>query len=241
MAFCVPKYTEDGQTKGNLDDDDLKVMVELKTSVGYEANGYEQDEDTLIADVLVIQQIMQSGQSGMVNLSSDVGLVLKASRKINDQGDEVLAVRMLADGEEKSYIVSQLVSNQVDFESLNKGDLIAYSLDGFDHLNAVEVLRGINQYYESDSTNAVCAEIKNIDYNQISNSKIRWVHNVDIGYENQDSVIKTLEILARSPAPIFVIESKDEMRVGNVNDLQIGDKIFAAMNSGKVRAIVIKR
>ncbi len=241
LAFCVPKYTEDGQTKDNIDEDDLKVMVELKTGVGYEANGYEQDEDTLIADVLVIQQIMQSGQAGMVNLSSDVALVLKVFRKIDDDGNEVLAVKMLTDGAEKTTIVSSLVSNQGDFERLNKGDLIAYSLDGFDQLNAVEVLRGINQYYESDSTNAVCADIKNIEYNKISNSKIRWVHNVYVGYENEDSVVKTLEILAKSPAPIFVIESENEMRVGSVDDLQIGDKIFTALNSGKVRAIVINR
>ncbi len=241
MAFCVPKYTEDGQTKDNIDEDDLKVMVELKTGVGYEANGYEQDEDTLIADVLVIQQIMQSGQAGMVNLSSDVALVLKVFRKIDDDGNEVLAVKMLTDGAEKTMIVSSLVSNQRDFERLNKGDLIAYSLDGFDQLNAVEVLRGINQYYESDSTNSVCADIKNIEYNKISNSKIRWVHNVYVGYENEDSVVKTLEILAKSPAPIFVIESENEMRVGSVDDLQIGDKIFTALNSGKVRAIVINR
>ena len=216
-------------------------MVELKTGIGYEANGYEQDENTLIADVLVIQQIMQSGQSGMVSLSSDVALVLKSFKKIDEQGNEVLAVKVIADGAEKTMIVSPLVSNHNDFERLNKGDLIAYSLDVFDQLNAVEVIRGINQYYESDSTNAVCANIKKIEYNRISNSKVRWVHNMDVGYENQDSVIKTIEILAKSPAPVFVIESKDKMRAGSVEDLQIGDRVFVSMNNDKVRAIVINR
>ncbi len=241
MAFCVPKYTEDGQIKSNLNEDDLKVMVELKTGVGYEVNGYEQDENTLISEVLVIQQIMQSGQAGMVSLSSDVALVLKSFKKIDDDGNEVLAVKMLADGEERTYIVSSLVPDQGDFERLSKGDLIAYSLDGFDRLNAVDTLRRIDEYYDVNSTNKVCGEIKGIEYNRISNSKARWVHRVDVGFKNEDATVKTLEILAKSVAPIFVVETENKMRVGSMEDMQVGDRIYAAMNGDTIRAIVIKR
>jgi len=241
MAFCVPKYTEDGQTKDNLDEDDLKVMVELKTGVGYEANGYEQDEDTLVADVLVIQQIMQSGQAGMVNQASDVGLVLRVSDKVDEWGNITSSVTMLTNGEEMSYIISELSPNASDFKKVGKGDLIAYSLDGFDHLNAVSVLQKFGGYYEKDSTSSICAEIKGLEYNRISNSRIRWIHKVDVGYKNQQDILSTLEILVNNPSPIFVVESKDDMRIGDVTDLQIGDMVFVALNNGNVRAIVINR
>ena len=241
MAFCVPKYTESGQTKDALNDDDLKVVVELKTTVGYEANGYEQDEDTLIADVLVVQQVMQSGQTGNVQESSDVGLVLRVSKSIDDEGNEGILVTTLTDGEEKNFTVSPLISNYRAFEKLNKGDLIAYTLDGFDQLNGVKVLHKVNEYIEDNDSDYVCASIKNIEYNRISNNKVRWVHNVQVGYENENSIINTLEILVRNPAPIFVIESADKIRIGDVTDLQIGDRIYAALNLDNIRAIVIYR
>lgn len=241
MAFCVPKYTEAGQTKADLSDDDLKVMMELKTSVGYEANGYEQDEDTLIADVLVVQQIMQSGQAGNVQESSDVGLVRKVSTGTDDDGSEILSVTMLTKDGEKKFSVSSLISNRRAFESLGSGDLIAYTLDGFDCLNGVKVLHKSDEYAEDSDSDYVCATVKNIEYNRISNNKVRWVHIVQVGFENESGIINSLEILVRNPIPIFVAEPRDEMRTGDITDLQTGDRIYAVLNLDKVRAIVIKR
>lgn len=238
LAFCVPKYTKEGQTKDNLSDDDLKVIVELMNNVDYEANGYEQDEDTLIADVLVVQQIMQSGQAGAVLGTSDVGMVLKSSKKLDAEGNEVNAVTMITDDEEKTFTVSPLISNQKAFENLQMGDLIAYTLDGFDRLDGVTVLQGKDDYYNHHEADRVCGEIKDIEYNRISKNRVRWVHNVHVGYDSEST---TVDLLVRNPAPIFVMETDKKVRAGSIEDLQIGDKVFVSLNLANVRAIVIKR
>ena len=241
LAFCVPKYQESGQTKDNLSDDDLKVIVELMNNVAYEANGYEVDDDTCIANVLVVQQIMQSGQAGSVLNTSDVGIVTRVVKKLSEDGEEINAVAMITEDGEKTINVSPLVPNQSSFVTLKPGDLISYTLDGYDLLNAVKVLQSVNDYYEFQETSGVCANIKDIEYNRVSVNRVRWVHNVYLGYDDDDTIIQKLELLVRNTAPIFVMESEKNIRLGSIEDLQIGDTVFASLNLGNVRAIVIKK
>lgn len=241
LAFCVPLYKQ--QNKADVSDDDLLVFAELLNGVGYEANGYEQDESTFIADVLVVQKSMSADQTIDVIGTSKVGLVTKVSDVINEEtGVESKAVTMLTNGSEKKFVVAEQRVGQNSLKSLKSGDLIAYTLDGFDQINTIAVLQGIDEYYDYDEfeNGSVCATVTDIKYMHISNTKIRWVNIVELS--NGTDIDYTYELTVKNPAPVFVAEGK-EYRVGSFDDVQMGDRvaIIQDVETLNVRALVIKR
>lgn len=241
LAFCVPLYKQ--QSKADVSDDDLLVFAELLNGVGYEANGYEQDENTFIADLLVVQKSMNADQTIDVLGTSKVGLVTKISDVLNEEtGVESKAVTMLTDGSEKKFVIADQRTNQNSLTTLNAGDLIAYTLDGFDMINTIAVLQDKDGYidYDEAEIGKVCATVTDLKYMHISNTKVRWVNIMDIS--NGSDINYTYELTVKNPAPVFVIEGK-EYRVGSFDDVQVGDRVAVIQDveTYNVRAVVINR
>jgi len=85
-------------------------------------------------------------------------------------------------------------------------------------------------------------EVKNIEYNKVSNARVRKVNRVEIGFSGTDVTEMTAELLVRNPSPVFILEGNSEARIGTVNDIQIGDMVYMAIyNVVDIRAVVIKR
>ncbi len=238
LAFCVPLYAE--QSKSNVSDEDLAVFVELSNGLEYESNGYEMDETNEVVDVLVIQRIMNSDMAIPVIDNSDVGLVLSVSDVLeNDM--EYKAITMLTDSKEQKFIVSDSRVDQSVFGKIAKNDLIAYTLDGFDHINSVLILQKNDEYYESFTDGYSYGEVKNIEYNKVSNSRVRRVNRVEIGYSGVNGTETTAELLVRNPAPVYIIEGKTAKN-GSLNDIQVGDMVYMSIyNLVDVRAVIVKR
>jgi len=238
LAFCVPLYAE--QSKSNVSDEDLAVFVELSNGLEYESNGYEMDETNEVVDVLIIQRIMNSDMAIPVIDNSDVGLVLSVSDVL--EGDvEYKAITMLTDGKEQKFIVSDSRVDQSVFGKIAKNDLIAYTLDGFDHINSVLILQKNDEYYESFTDGYSYGEVKNIEYNKVSNSRVRRVNRVEIGYSGVNGTETTAELLVRNPAPVYIIEGKTA-KIGSLNDIQVGDMVYMSIyNLVDVRAVIVKR
>lgn len=241
LAFCVPLYKQ--QNKDDVSDDDLLVFAELLNGVGYETNGYEQDENTFIADLLVVQKSMNSNQVIDVMGTSKVGLITKISDVLDEStGVESKAVTMLTDGSEKKYVVAEQRTNQSSIKNLGAGDLVAYTLDGFDKINTISLLQDNDNYvdYDEYENGKVCATVTDLKYMHISNTKVRWVNILDIS--NGSDINYTYELTVKNPAPVFVIEGK-EYRTGTFDDIQIGDKVAVIQDveTFNVRAVVISR
>ena len=241
LAFCVPLYKQ--QNKADVSDDDLLVYAELLNGVGYEANGYEQDENTFIADVLVVQKSMRADQTIDVLGTSKVALVTKLSDVIDeDTGAESKAVTMLTKDGERKYVVAQQRLGQNGLKNLKAGDLVAYTLDGFDNINTISILQKNDEYidYDESEKGRVCATVTDIKYMHISNTKVRWVNIVEIS--NGTDINYTYELTVKNPAPVFVTEGKQH-RTGSFDDVQIGDRVVIVQDveTSNVRALVIKR
>lgn len=240
LAFCVPVYSE--QAKSTVSDDDLKVFVELSNGLEYESNGYEIDDVDSIAEVLVIQRVMNANGSIPVNDTSDIGMVLSVSNVLSeDKSTEHMAIRMITDGKEQRFVIAETRVNQPEINKIEKNDLILYTLDAFDQINSVKVIQKSDEYYESFSGGYLYGEVKNVQHNKISNKRVRRVNIVDLGYTGVNSVETTVELLTRNPVPVFIMEGKN-VRVGSLNDIQVGDMTYISIYSlTEVRAIVIKR
>ncbi|MBQ7953268.1 MAG: hypothetical protein IJ332_00800, partial [Clostridia bacterium] len=240
LAFCVPMYAE--QAKSTVSDEDLKVFVELSHNWAYETNGYEMDDVTSIAKVMVIQEVMYSDAGVPVLDTSDIGLVTSVSDVLSeDKTTEHKAIKMLTNGGEYKYIVAEERVSASDISKLQKNDLIQYTLDGFDQINTVKVLQKNDEYYESFVDDYYFGEVKNIAHNKISNTRARRINEVSMGYSNSTVVESTVDLLIKGAKPVFIIEGK-VARLGSLDDIQIGDKMYVSLyNTTEARAVVIKR
>ena len=211
------------------------------------------DEDTHIAKMLVIKTEMISGTAGSLESSRNfIGMVTKASRVYNEEdGTESIKISMLTKGSEKtfseqSFVVSPLIKNYKDFYQINAGDLIKYSLDGFDRMNAFDILQkfesyldGSNGYVNDDFT--VCGTVTDMEYDAISNAKLRWTDVVTL--ENIDGTY-TYELYHNTSlaTQVFILNSANRSsELGKVSDIKYGDRIMVYAYNGDSYAIVIYR
>ena len=235
-AICLP-------TNAPVSDNDLKEFVELLNGVQYNVMGYALSDTTHIVDILVMNSEMRAGIAGITNASSDVALVESVKKKLTEDGEERIVVNMIFDNELKEYPVSDLIQDTESFLRISSGDLIAFSLDALDNLNGYEVIQAADNYYdfilgEYTSDERFCGIVTDIDYNTISNKKNRWIHALDVQFE--DGSAKTVyEVLARGSMPVFVLEYRGNVRAGTIDDVKPGGRIFVLSSTDVPRAVVV--
>jgi len=245
-AVCVP-------TNNATQDDILNYIQELLNNMVTAVDAYDVDEDTHMAKMLVIKAEMISGTSGSLESSRNFfGMVTRATRVYDEKEDsEVLRISMLTKGSEKtfseqSFIVSPLISDYKDFYRIGKGDLIKYSLDGFDRLNAFDILQKFESYFDGsdgypNEDFTVCGTVTDIEYDEISNNKLRWADVVTL--KNVDGTY-TYELYhnASLATQVFILDSSDRSAtLGKVSDIKYNDRIMVYAYNGDSYAIVIYR
>lgn len=244
-AVCVP-------TNNASEDDILNYIQELLNNVVTQVDAYDVDEDTHKAGILVIKTEMISGTAGSLESTRNFfGMVTKSQKVLNDDDTELIKITMLTKGNEKSFseqtfVVSPLIANYNDFEKISKGDLIKYALDGFDRMNAFDILQsfesyfdGSNGYVNEDFT--VCGIVTDLDYDEISNAKLRWADVVTL--TNIDGTY-TYELYhnASLATQVFILNSANRSsELGTVSDIRYGDRILVYAYNGDSYAIVIYR
>ena len=245
-AVCVP-------TNDASEDDILNYIQELLNNVVTPVDAYDVDDETHMAGMLVIKTKMISGTAGSLESSRNFfGMVTKAQKVYNAEDDtESIKITMLTKGNEKSFseqtfVVSPLIANYKSFENIGKGDLIKYALDGFDRMNAFDILQtfesyfdGSNGYVNDDYT--VCGTVTDIEYDAISNAKLRWADVVTL--TNIDGTY-TYELYHNSSmaTQVFILNSADRSaELGTVADIRYGDRILVYAYSGDSYALVIYR
>lgn len=236
-SVCIPTNT-------GASDEDLMSYIELLNGVTYKIRAYEMNTDTQIVEMVVVEGEMRSGLTGSVTNKSDVGMVKRVYTSYDADNDtEVTRVSLLADGTEQEFIVSDAILNTIS--SVGRRDLIAYTLDNFDRLNGFVILQDAANYYDFlrnafTENESCCAVVKDISYNYVSNARNRWVHSMDVGFSDSDTVVATYDFLKNSMPPIFLIEN-DEVKTASFEEVQIGDRVFIPASTSSVRALVVKR
>ena len=245
-AVCVP-------TNNASEDDILNYIQELLNNVVTPVDAYDVDEDTHMANMLVIKTEMISGTAGSLESSRNFfGMVTKAQKVYNAEEDsESIKITMLTKGNEKTvseqtFVVSPLIANYKEFEKIGKGDLIKYALDGFDRLNAFDILQSFESYFDGsdgfvNDDFTVCGTVTEIEYDEISNAKLRWADVVTL--TNIDGTY-TYELYHNSSmaTQVFILNSADRSsELGSVSDIRYGDRILVYAYGGDSYAIVLYR
>lgn len=245
-AVCVP-------TNDASEDDMLNYIQELLSGNEYAIDAYDVDEDTHIADLLVINAEMISGSAGNVAASRNyVGMVKKAARVYDEENDsENIKITMLTKGNEtivceQSFIVSPLISNYSDFYQINAGDLMLYSLDGFDRLNGFEMLRTFGGYYDGDTgvitgNYTVCGTVTDIDYDEISDRKVRWADILTLETTEGKYVYELYHNTSLKPTVYILNSNNRDVQLGAVSDIRYGDRVLVYAYADDPYAVVIYR
>lgn len=238
-AICIP-------TNSDATKEDLKTSIELINGVSYTVTGYELDTDTQLAGLLLVKAEMRSGIAGSISASSDVAMVKSVDIVLDDDEEEALQITLLEDGEDITYNSAKCLDISAAANSIERGSLIAYSLDDKNKLDNYEVLQEpdnyINFWLDLYSNNEkYCGEIKDIRYHYVSSLKGRWVNNITVGPYGENEIDTTYEFYERSPVPIYIITGKKNVETGSFDDIMPGDRVFVCLNIGVPRALVIKR
>ena len=245
-AVCVP-------TNDASEDDILNYIQELLNNMVTPVDAYDVDDSNFMAGMLVVKAKMISGTEGSLESSRNFfGMVTKASRVYNQEdGSESIKITMLTKGSEKafseqSFIVSPLMPNYNEYYRIGKGDLIKYSLDGFDRMNAYEIVKDAESYFDGSSgypneDYTVCGTVTNIEYGRISNSKLRWADIVTL--ENvEGTFIYELYHNQSLSTQVFILNSADKSsKMGTVSDIKYNDRIMVYSYNGSAYALVIYR
>ncbi len=248
MTICVP--TAD---KGSLSNNDYLVDVEMNNGQEYTVKAFEQDKDTHMAGLIVVQAPMKAGGAGQVNTKSKVGFVTETAIGINDDGEEVQQITMLTEGTSKSYMVSETLDQSEYFREIQQGELIAYSLNGYDELDRYASLsynsevgnnQAIGLLYEFTDKETFCGYALDMKYNLVSNTLNRWVHELECAEEPGGSRVRpAYEILKSGGPAVFLYHTRTQQaEIADIKEIRAGiDKIFVSAANNTVRAIVIIR
>lgn len=244
-ALCVPTNADAS------DDDILNYIEELFNATKYFIDAYDVDEDTLVADLLVMKTQMISGTAGSVTSYRNYsGLVTKAVQVYNPETDATdIKISIIAKGNEKAvseqtFIVSPLISKYDSFKTISKGDFISFSLDGFNRMNSFEMQQELDKWYErtdgSGGINHFVGTVDDIVFDRISNSKARWMDLLTVSNINGTKQYELMHNASLKPV-IYIINSKGEAKMGTVSDIRFNDTIYVFAEADSVYAIILYR
>lgn len=264
LAVCIPVAdSAKGMDVVDLSDTELlNFKMELTNSTYYRVSGYEIDDETHMASFIVLGQDASSMKVGGVGTLQSgkkyVGMVKKASRIYNaENNEEIIKITMYTIGKEKAlseqtFYVSDIISDTKRFENISKGDLVWYSLDYFDRLDNIAMVKdysekdtdGINKEYTDYETYTY--DVYSVDFDEINSAECRWVDVISLySKKSGDGIAKTFSIQqASSLAPsVFIVDASGEARIGSIKDICVNDRVCVYNPSayGYVAAVVIYR
>ena len=264
VAACIPvaDSMNDLSVVSVSDTELLNFKMELSNGIKQTVSAYEVDEDIHIAPFIVLAQTastMSVGSDGTLQAKKkNVGLVVKSSWILDSETQEtVLNITMLTMGrkkqlEEQSFTKSTLIVDKSEFSEITKGDLILYSLDNFDNVDNVMIIKKFSDrekdglFSEGTDKESYVYNVRNIDFDEIDRDRGRWVDKITLcSSDNPDNTVKYFNIPQNTNlAPVvFAVNNNRDAKPADIKDICINDRIcvYNPESLGDVAAIVIYR
>jgi len=217
-------------------------------------SGYVLDEETKCVELLVVKNIMQPSMSAQdnVRVSSDVALVMDTYVSINEDYEELKAVKLLTKGGEVDLVVADSRMNEGDNRTFKDGDLILYLLDNSGQIFTTKIIKslgggiteGKTYPLQSESTyTSLTGKVQNVTRLEINATNGKRYHELEILAGNTASV-SNFTILSK-PVVYIYDKSSDKMSIGEFDDIMYEDTVCVVANQAttgnEVKAIVVVR
>ena len=256
-VICVPttQVSADDIDTDAADEDLLSLIrISPQSKNILHVSGYVVDEETQCVELLVVKNIMQPSMSAQDNVrsSSDVGLVMDTYVSLNEEDDEVKAVKLLTKNGEVDLKVAESKTGAGDNAALKDGDLILYLLDNNGDIFTSKVIKSLGGGVAEGKTYPLASEstytsltgaVQNITRLEINAVNGKRYHELEV-VAGGTATIANFTILSK-PA-VFIYDKADgEMRIGEFDDIMIEDTVCVVANQGttgnEVKAIVVVR
>ena len=240
MTICIP-------TNDSPSHDDYLVGVEMTNGKEYTVCGYDKNDATYMADLIVVQASMKSGSLGIINTSSDIGFINKYIETIDENGDKIYTAEVLTEEGTFTYHLADILIDLSRNTELASHQLIAYSLDATDKIDNFEVIKNVsagmavgnpNAYGDNEALVGYAVDMR---HNIVSQNLNRWVSELDCSITTPTGAnARTFEVTKNNTPPIFIYKTDNsKASLGDLRQIRLGsDKIIVVAANDTVRAIV---
>lgn len=261
VVICLPKQNINaGETEVEYINrlaatgmDDYLVPLEISnkdSSVSFEVLGYDLDESTNKAKIVVFYETMQADNVVTVNTnSSPIGMVSAVKTALNENKERVSKVSIVTRSGTEEYLLADIVSGKNDtLLKLKKGDLIYYEIGLSGKLDDAEIIYSFANGIKSFSKNSgtanyqVAGPVVDVKYDQVEATSGNLATVLSVETPSGDVPVSVYQ---RNVPQMFIYYSgRDKIAVAEKSDLVPGrDESFFALIplGGKAKACVIYR
>ncbi len=248
QVICLPSNVDAGE-------DDLLVQLQIDnkdTNMQYNAFGYERNEETNAAKLLVITQEMRADKvKPVVPAQAKVGLVGNVQRSVDADDNECLKLTLATGGEVK-VMESLLLEDRPSLKNIRKGDFIFYLEDANGKIDNAKVINNVRTAINGEYGTTSSEYSQSIGY--VQDIKMNQVDNVQRIRINQIDLI-TLDGLDIINVPVsnypdvFIYDMENnEISIGTIDDIvpyptevESPEKIVVLYSGETIRSIIIMR
>lgn len=248
QVICLPSNAGAGE-------EDLLVQISIDnkdTYMQYNAFGYETNEETNAAKLLVITQEMKADKiKNVVPSQAKIAVVSEAKYCLDENDDEFIRLAIATGGEIKE-VDTLPVDESPAFANVKKGDFIFYieNADGkIENLTIINNVRNADRdevgTTSSDYSQSI-GYVQDIRMNQIDNVQRIRINQIDL------VTIDGLEIInvpVSNYPDVFIYNMEtDEVTIGSIDDIvpyatevEDPEKIVLLYSGETIRSIIIMR
>lgn len=253
QVICVPNTDVQGEANVSASVEDCMVTVKIdvdNNEVGYLVSGYDINNDTNSARLLVIYADMDSTQVRGVELTtSKASFVTSVSEKFDNETKETkTAINILNAGAKEEYEPVEITGKNYEIGNLREGDLISYIANNDGKLENVMKIRSFSDLNKdlkySDYSNGydeVFGRVTRLTKDVIDTPNNRKVTEVAL---NINGIEYTYYIPQRNKPPIYIYyKDKGVFETGALTDIVPGDEklYILEITGGAMRAVVLVR
>ncbi len=242
-VLCIP------DNKGVKTEEDYLATIDINNDSTYVVSGFDMDEETQVADLIVITTTLDAAATGIINEKSEFAVIAGVKKRADETtGDSITVLSMWSEGMLQSRTPADIEEVKTAAASLKFGDVIYYSEDSDKNLNKIQVIGQLSPtpdlYSEGSSSNEkfVFGQVDTITFHQIDDVLNRRVDIVQVWTDEDQSTSTEVLLNCRNPIPLYLVDnSLEEITQIETEDIRQGDKIFAHIVNYKLRCAVIVR
>lgn len=248
QVICIPSNAGAGE-------EDLLVQLAIDnkdTNMQYNAFGYESNDETNAAKLLVITQEMRADKiKRVIPSQAKIGLVGDVKCYVDEDDNESLKVTIATGGEVKT-METLLVSDRPALENLRKGDFIFYSEDVNGKIDNIQIVNNVRNAYKGEygTTSSEYSQsigyVQDIRMNQIDNVQRIRINQIDLITLDGIDIVN---IPVSNYPDVFIYDmEQDVVSVGTIDDIvpysvpvENPEKIVLLYSGETIRSIIIMR
>lgn len=240
-VICLP-------SNGATANRDLLAKIDMdENNQKYTISGYNVDEQTGYAELVVLTAALNADAVGVINRNSKIGVAEQAVKVIDEEGDERIRVDFWTDGKRMSYYVSDILP-QNKTQELCSGTVFFYELTNAEEIGEISVLHQLDTdtpWYSSGNaelTLDLYGGAERMEFYALSYEKNRFVHRLMVNTVLDVNAAAVVDINVRNTPDMYLYKKRSQtvsvIESGEILDGGGKRQIYAHIVNGDTKIIV---